>query len=1262
MADTSKATPSCCRSGSPKMPIPKINIPSEDLKTTLLVNNIHCASCVAYAKEVLYGLPDIKAVEITILAHEVAVIHGSGTNTSDLVKALSDAAFEVYHADTYNESGVKVGDLDTSSSVGSTWLESGILNSPQPRKILGRLRPVSPDTRKTRHIENCLACREEFGAGTSQAHKGDQLEVPHSDPPGHTSNPRLFSPISRSAVTPAVPPSTNDVVATSQGVGDEIFEAQLSIGGMTCASCANAVTTEIKSSNHVVSVTVSLLTNSAEVSFHGPRENIEKIATQVKDIGFEASVEKVSVKSSQAEGAYVANISIKGMTCSSCVGSVTRALDACPYISNATIHLLGNSGRIEFQGKENLEDIISRIDDLGFEAAIVDCKPLRNNSSAVEEEVKRRTIQIKVEGMFCPHCPQKVLDAVREISDGEVTIIESLTLEEPILTLSYTPNSPIITIRNIIATIDGANEVFRASVYHPPTIEDRSRAMQMHEQKRLLIRLLFTFVVSIPEFLIGILWMSIVPKSNDIRKYLEEPMWIGSVSRAEWALFILTTPVMFFGTDVFHARAFKEIRALWRPGSRVPIFRRFYRFGSMNMLISAGTMVAYFASLAVLILKARIPASGHELGEVVTYFDTVVFLTFFILVGRSLEAYSKAKTGDAVAMLGKLRPSDAILVLDHTPSDQVDPNNSSIQRVPVDLLDLGDIVVIPHGGSPPADGIITGTESYKFDESSLTGESMAVTKSKGDKVFSGSVNVGRPVSIEITDLGSTSMLDQIVAVVREGQAKRAPVERVADAITGYFVPMITLIAISTFIIWLSLGQSGVLPPDYLDSKQGGWPFWSLQFAIAVFVVACPCGLALAAPTALFVGGGLAAKRGILVRGGGEAFQEASRLDSIVFDKTGTLTEGGALKVSDHEVLISDEMDLQIAWALGRALEESSTHPIARAIVEFCADKTAIMVKQTSVEEIPGHGMKGAFTVHVDGSGHALEYEASIGNQRLVSLLCGEDPDLYFLPGILSRYHSTGKSSAILSIRKTSDTTKFVPAIIFATSDPLRHEAAQVVSQLQARNIDVHMCTGDNAITAHAVASVLRIPRSNVMANVLPSQKAEYIKKVQNNELGSRAQASSANSKTKGKRNIVAFVGDGTNDSPALAAADVSIAMASGSDVAVNTAGFILLNSDLNTILDLCKLSRRVFNRVRWNFLWAAIYNVSLIPVAAGVFYPIVSGHSVRDGVIVNNHWRLDPVWAALAMALSSVSVVCSSLALRVEFTAGIGRLFKRAKR
>jgi heavy metal translocating P-type ATPase len=687
----------------------------------------------------------------------------------------------------------------------------------------------------------------------------------------------------------------------------------------------------------------------------------------------------------------------------------------------------------------------------------------------------------------------------------------------------------------------------------------------------------------------------------------------------------------------------------------------------MNMLISAGTSVAYFSSLAVLIIATQ---TENRTGHPSTYMDTVVFLTLFILAGRALEAYSKAKTGDAVAMLGKLRPSEAFLAVGHSTDGQEDPSTREIQKIPVDHLEVGDTVNVPHGASPPADGIIIvdTDKSYKFDESSLTGESLPVRKMAGDKVYSGSVNVGQPVLIRITDLGSSSMLDQIVAVVREGQTKRAPVERFADLVTGYFVPMITLIAIVTFVTWLGLGHSGVLPLDYLQPQSDGWTFWSLKFAIAVFVVACPCGLALAAPTALFVGGGLAAKRGILVRGGGEAFQEASRLDAIVFDKTGTLTEGGTLRVSDHEVLLSDESQRSVAWALARALEESSTHPIAQAIAEFCKEQESTSVVASNISEIGGQGMKGTFTVAESGQ---EVYEAIIGNQRLLESVVSAGADTYYLNTLLARYQSAGRSTAILAIRKVSESEAFVPAVVFATSDPIRSEAPKVIADLRARNIEVYMCTGDNTTTAHAVASSLGIPVSNVMANVLPAQKAEYVRSIQHSKLDNPAQQSRRNKKASARR-ITAFVGDGTNDSPALAAADVSVAMASGSDVAVNAAGFILLNSDLRTILELCILSRRVFRRVKLNFFWAAIYNMILVPVAAGVFYPIVTGramstdttmsmdgtmHGSMDmgGTMVNQHWRLDPVWAALAMALSSVSVVMSSLALRFEWRTFKGR-------
>ncbi|KAK4690675.1 hypothetical protein P7C71_g6169, partial [Lecanoromycetidae sp. Uapishka_2] len=484
------------------------------------------------------------------------------------------------------------------------------------------------------------------------------------------------------------------------------------------------------------------------------------------------------------------------------------------------------------------------------------------------------------------------------------------------------------------------------------------------------------------------------------------------------------TPVFFLAADVFHVRAIKEIRALWRKGSRVPRLQRFCRFGSMNLLVSAGTSIAYFASIAVLAIDATTKPSEQSTSTS-TYFDSVVLLTFFILCGRWLEAYSKAKTGDAVGMLGNLRPREATLVtspgktLEATThnsqdSDEKPDQQQAILRIDAQLLEIGDVVIVSHGSSPPADGVIVDGLT-QFNESSLTGESRAVPKVEGDKVFSGAVNVGDPITVRITEIGGTSMLDQVVAVVREGQTRRAPVERVVDVVTGYFVPVITALAIITFVIWLALGQSGALDKKYLNSERGGWPFWSLEFAIAVFVVACPCGIGLAAPTALFVGSGLAASHGILVRGGGEAFQEASNIDAVVFDKTGTLTEGGDLKVTEHEMLAEGD-EAQIAWSITKSLEESSSHPLARAILDFASTKSSQPLKTVVITEEPGLGLRGTFT-STSPSGGETTYEAALGNEALIASLTPTPlPLTYFTTTTLSTWKSQSKSIAFLALR------------------------------------------------------------------------------------------------------------------------------------------------------------------------------------------------------------------------------------------------------
>jgi Cu+-exporting ATPase len=1213
------------------------------LTTTILINNLHCGSCVTYIQEILKHVPGIVSVEVSLVTQEVQAVHHRNIRASRICQSLSDAAFETEGATTVDARGKEVDHLE-------------------PYQELGLVPPHSGSTQHLKHAENCDACQKEAldPNHTSSPHS-NSTEKPlkflalSSPGPKKAHTEKEMGQILQQADSVERENSSSYIInvdgPTSQepsGTLDE-YSGVLILGGMTCASCVTTIEGDVGELDFVKRFDISLLQNTANVTFEGPKENISKVVEVIENLGYKAEVDVVSPTAQPAAtpveaglSRFAARFSIEGMTCSSCITAITRGVEELPFVVDVVVELISNSARVEFEGKDHLNEITEKIDDLGYEATVVSCEPLNKSNQHVEQQPTERTILLKVNGMFCDHCPPKVLDALEQISSGTVVVDKPPTFKNPILTLTYTPDAPRFTVRHIVAAINSANEAFTSEVYHPLTIEERSRAIQQKERWHLMYRLVFTFIVAIPTLLIGVVFMSLVPSTNRVRRYLEEPLWVGTVTRMEWALWILATPVMFYGADVFHRRAAKELQALWRPGSKVPILRRFYRFGSMNLLISAGTSVAYVASLALLVVNATSKPVANENNP--TYFDTVVFLTFFILIGRYLEAYSKAKTGDAVAMLGKLRPSEALLVPSLNSNESTSTHSSAsdkikgIKRVPVDLIEAGDHVSVPHGASPPADGIIDPSDSvYQFDESSLTGESKPVNKSTGDKVFAGSVNIGQPVQIKVSDVSGSSMLDQIVCAVREGQTKRAPVERVADIITGYFVPVITFLAIFTFVIWFALGQGGVLPRNYLDTDQGGWAFWSLEFAIAVFVVACPCGLGLAAPTALFVGGGLAAKLGILVRGGGDAFQEASHLDVIVFDKTGTLTEGGNLKVTDHEILPSDDDTQLVAWAATKAMEEASNHPIAKAITEFCSSRPSATIVSSSMEEIPGQGMKGTFEVVLSrektDASRTVKYEAVIGNERLYhSLPLSNSPsggNKYYLSTLLSTYQSAGKSTALLSLRPLSPSdsplaqiSPFIPTLIFATSDPLRPTTPSIIRALQTTypDLSIHICTGDNPITATAVASALSIPAANVLASASPTQKAEYIHALQN--------------PPSGPKKTVAFVGDGTNDTPALTRANVSIALSSGSDIAISSASFILLSSDLSPLLPLLSLSKKVFRRVKLNFMWAGVYNILLVPVAAGIFYPI------------GGHWRLGPVWASAAMAASSVSVVCSSLALR----------------
>ncbi|RJE24652.1 P-type ATPase [Aspergillus sclerotialis] len=1166
-------------------------LPSQSKLTTVLVDNLHCPSCVATVKETLSALrPAPFCVSTSIVLHEIKVVHPITLSASRIARALEDVGFI----------------LDSVAPSTSPDLEAegqGYTPRSNSRRDGGA---YDAHDQFEKHIRQCDACLEKLNF-LSRTEKESQAS-PSSETLTSVMDDRLV---------------------------DTKYRVSLALSGISCSSCVGKITTALSGRPWIVSLDVNLMTSSAVVVLLD-QAHVDEVLETIRESGYEAEVvdiedaspQRALKRSESMADTWRASYVIEGMSCSSCVGKVTDTLNQHKWITKVDVNLVAASATVEFQGKDHLEDIANIIDELGYTATLSDVE----SRDPFSQPTSEREIQLQIDGMHCDKCPQRVVDALASAYGDEVKVLQLPTNGNPQVKVGYLPEIPNRTIRHIMRTISDVDPAFTVSVYHPPSLEERSHAMHRRNQWQIARRLTLAVVIAIPTFIIGIVYMSLVPHDDPGKKYLMEHMWAGQTTRTEWALFILATPVYFYSAGLFHSKTTHEIYSLWRPGSRTPIFRRFIRFGSMDMLICLGTTIAFFSSIAILAIKATQPTDAKT-HHTESFFDSVVFLTMFLLIGRLLEAYSKAKAGDAVSLLGKLRPKEAILVnQDH--GDQAEASRT----IPIDQLEFGDVVRVAKGASPPYDGTIVNGAS-RFDESSLTGESRPVEKSVGDEVFSGTVNQADPVQVKVTRLSGDSMLDQVIGAVREGQSRRAPMERMADLLTGYFVPVVVLIGVLDWIIWLALGLSGRLPESWQDTP-GGWEFWSLQFAISVFVVACPCGIGLAAPTALFVGGGLAAQHGILVKGGGEAFQEASQLDCVVFDKTGTITEGGEPSITNHEV-VHEGNNLGDVWGAVLELEQNSNHPIASAMVSFAADQKPSAMKSITVNEIPGKGLKGLFTpVNPDSTS---SIEMIIGNEALM-----RDHNV----GITSAHLDTlmtwkreAKSVVLVSIRTQAsaapdDSVPWQLSIMLAVSDPVRPEALRVLQSLRDRGVDVWMISGDNPTTAKAVGKIVGIPPDNIIAGVLPEQKAEKVvylqktlqKPTQSGWFGGKKERSS-------KRAIVAMVGDGINDSPALTAADVGIAIGSGSDIAISAAEFVLVSSGLTSLLTLVDLSRVVFRRIKFNFGWALVYNCIAVPVAAGVFYPIVSN---------GKHVRLDPVWASLAMALSSVSVVCSSLLMRTR--------------
>ena len=613
-----------------------------------------------------------------------------------------------------------------------------------------------------------------------------------------------------------------------------------------------------------------------------------------------------------------------------------------------------------------------------------------------------------------------------------------------------------------------------------------------------------------------------------------------------YVLLIFATPVMFYSGASFFAGAASAAR---------------HRATSMDTLVALGTSAAYFYSAWVTFFPETVAAAGHEPA---VYYDTAVMIITFILLGRWLEARTRGRASEALRRLFALAPPTARV-----------RRGEQEEEVPLAEVAVGDLVVVRPGEKIPVDGVVAeGTSSV--DEAMLTGESLPVPKEPGAEVWGATLNQRGFLVFKATRVGRDMVLSQIIRLVEEAQTSKAPIERLVDKVAGIFVPVVMILATLTFLGWYFWGP----PPAFSRAVIG---------MVAVLIIACPCAMGLATPTAVMVGSGRGAELGILMRGG-EPLERAYRLTTVVFDKTGTLTRG-APQVTD--VHTWEHWSAEAVLAYGAALEEKSEHPLAEAITHAAAAQKLELPRVDDFQAVPGLGVQAT----IDGQA------VFIGNLAFLSQQGVAAPELADHQNRLSR---EGKTAVFLAVAGT-------PVGVIAAADTLKPRAAQTVAALKDMGLKILLLSGDNRMTAAAVAGSIGI--EEVLAEVLPGDKAQKVAELQ------------------AAGEVVAMVGDGINDAPALAAADVGIALGTGADVALEAADLTLIRDDLDLIPQAIRLSRQMMRIIRQNLFWAFCYNIVAIPVAAGAFYPVWG-------------WTLNPALAAAAMAMSSVSVVTNSLRLR----------------
>jgi Cu+-exporting ATPase len=830
------------------------------------------------------------------------------------------------------------------------------------------------------------------------------------------------------------------------------------------------------------------------------------------------------------------DFAVDGMTCASCVRRVEQALEKTAGVRSVSVNLATERAHVAIDPDlVDAKQLTDTVTGAGYRPGTI---TLPNPVPATDSQPPGdETATFDIEGMTCASCVRRVEQAFDRI-DGVRESSVNLATERA--TVTFDPAKvQVVTLSSAVEAAGYGARPLEDDVAPAVTPETVGTSVAEREEDARRVRRDAEIADLKRKSLVSLAIGAVMMASM----YLPLPV---SEQTLAPILLIAATLVQFWAGRVFYVQTWIAAK---------------HRSTNMNTLVAVGTSVAYGYSAFVtlwphLSVRWELPYN--------LYYESAVFIIALILMGRWLEARAKKHTGDAIRALMGLQSTTARVI-----------RNGMDHDIPVEAVVVGDLVRVRPGEKVPVDGVITQGASA-VDESMLTGESLPVDKGVGDAVIGATLNSTGAFVFEATKVGKDTTLAQIVRLVEQAQGSKAPIQRLADRISSIFVPAILAIAVVTFFFWLAVGPEPVLS-------------YAITATVAVLIIACPCALGLAAPTAIMVGTGKAAELGILI-GNGEALEVARKIDSVVLDKTGTITRG---KPSVVAVAPANGFDPDRLLQLVASAERGSEHPLGQAIVQAAEAKSLPLAEPQAFNSVTGKGI----AAFVDNSRLAIGNRAFMGDLGI-----GLEP----IEARIGEHSANGATPVLVSVDGHL-------AGMIAIADTIKPESAEAVGQLRALGLEVWMLTGDNAATAAAIARQVGI--DHVLADVLPGQKADKVRQLQES----------------GK--VVAMVGDGINDAPALAQADLGMAIGSGTDVAMAASDITLIGQDLRSIVTAIELSRRTVNTIKQGLFWAFAYNIALIPVAMGILYPAF-------GVL------LTPVLAAAAMAMSSVSVVSNALRLR----------------